>query len=125
MAPEQIRGEQAGPAADVYALAGVLCHCLTGQVPFPRDNEAAALWAHVNAPPPTISRLRPGLPPAIDEVVARGMAKEPAQRFAGAGELARACAGALGVPGMAVPVAATERESATAVPSPAPTVLSE
>jgi CHASE2 domain-containing sensor protein len=125
MAPEQIRGEQAGPAADVYALTGLLCHCLTGKVPFPRDNEAATLWAHVNAPPPAVSRLRPSLPPAIDTVVARGMAKDPTQRFAGAGELARACAGALRVAGIAVPVAAAEHEPVQAVAPSAPTAVSE
>jgi serine/threonine protein kinase len=98
LAPEQIRGEAAGPAGDVYALACVLHQCLTGQVPFPRDGDAAKLWAHVNAPPPAPSALRPGLPAAIDEVVARGMAKDPAARFTTATELARACASALGLP---------------------------
>ncbi|HSS04376.1 MAG TPA: CHASE2 domain-containing protein [Solirubrobacterales bacterium] len=97
LAPEQIRGEEAGTSVDVYALAGLLHHCLTGEVPFPRDNEAAKLWAQVNAPPPAPSRLVPGLPPAIDDVVARGMAKDPATRFQTATELARACARALGV----------------------------
>jgi CHASE2 domain-containing sensor protein/predicted Ser/Thr protein kinase len=97
LAPEQIRGEAVGASADIYALAGVLHHCLTGQVPFPRDNDAAKLWAHVNAPVPAASRLRPGLPDAIDEVIARGMAKDPAARFQSAAELAHACAQALGV----------------------------
>jgi CHASE2 domain-containing sensor protein/predicted Ser/Thr protein kinase len=97
LAPEQIRGEAVDGSVDIYALAGLLHHCLTGAVPFPRDDDAAKLWAHVNAPPPAPSRLRPGLPLAIDEVVARGMAKDPAERFQTAAELARACARALGV----------------------------
>ncbi len=97
LAPEQIRGEDVGASADMYALAGLLHHCLTGQVPFPRENDAAKLWAHVNAPPPGASRLRPGLPEAIDQVIARGMAKDPAARFHSAAELAYACAQALGV----------------------------
>ena len=96
LAPEQIRGEAVGVAVDVYALAGLLHHCLTGEVPFPRDTDAARLWAHVNAPPPTPSQLRPGLPAAIDAVIARGMAKDAAARYATAGELARDCARALG-----------------------------
>ena len=98
LAPEQIRGEDVGPRADIYALAGLLYHCLIGEVPFPRDNEAAELWAHVNAPPPAPTRLRPELASAIDHVVARGMAKDPAARFKTATELARACARALGLP---------------------------
>ena len=62
LAPEQIRGEAAGAGADIYALAGVLYHCLTGEVPYPRENDAAKLWAHVNAPPPAPSRVRPEPP---------------------------------------------------------------
>ena len=97
LAPEQIRGEAVGAGADIYALAGLLHRCLTGEVPYPRENDAAKLWAQVNAPPPAPSRVRPGLPPAIDDVIARGMAKDPAARFQSAAELAHACARALGV----------------------------
>jgi CHASE2 domain-containing sensor protein/predicted Ser/Thr protein kinase len=97
LAPEQIRGEAVGQSADIYALSGVLHRCLTGEVPYPRENDAAKLWAHVNAPPPAPSRVRPGLPLAIDEVIVRGMAKDPTARFHSAAELASACAQALGV----------------------------
>ncbi|HEY0391243.1 MAG TPA: serine/threonine-protein kinase, partial [Solirubrobacterales bacterium] len=98
LAPEQIRGEAIDAAVDTYALAGLLHHCLTGEPPFPRDTDAARLWAHVNAPPPAPSRIRKGLPAAIDEVVARGMAKDPSLRYRTAAELARASAMALGLP---------------------------
>jgi serine/threonine protein kinase/CHASE2 domain-containing sensor protein len=97
LAPEQIQGAEPGPGVDVYALAGVLHCCLTGQVPFPRESDAAKLWAHVNAPPPAPSRLQPGLPAALDAVIARGMAKDPGARFPTAGELSAACAAALGL----------------------------
>jgi CHASE2 domain-containing sensor protein len=100
LAPEQIRGEAVGNSVDIYALAGLLHHCLTGEVPFPRETDSAKLWAQVNAPPPAPSRARPGLAPAIDDVVARGMAKDPAARFETGAELARACAQALGVAGV-------------------------
>jgi serine/threonine-protein kinase len=96
LAPEQIRGEAVDARADIYALTCVLCHCLTGETPFPRDSDAAAMWAHVSAPPPCPSRMRPDLPEEIDEVIARGMAKDPAGRYASAGELAQAAALALG-----------------------------
>jgi hypothetical protein len=80
VSPEQIQGEPATAASDVYALAAVLYECLTGQVPFLRANEAAVIHAHVVQPPPRVTELCPDLPPAIDEVIAAGMAKDPAAR---------------------------------------------
>jgi CHASE2 domain-containing sensor protein len=97
LAPEQIRGEEVDARADIYALTGVLYHCLTGEVPFKRDSEAATMWAHVSAPPPSPGHARPDLPEDLDEVIARGMAKDPAERYASASELARAAALALGL----------------------------
>ena len=97
LAPEQIRGEQLDTRADIYALTAVLYHCLTGETPFQRDSEAATMWAHVSAPPPDPSRVWPDLPEELDEVIARGMAKNPSDRYASAGDLARAAALALGL----------------------------
>jgi CHASE2 domain-containing sensor protein len=128
IAPELIRGEAVGAAVDIYALAGILYHCLTGQVPFPRETDAARLWAHVNAPPPAPSQIRQGLPPAIDAVLARGLAKDPAARYASAGELAQACAEALGVTLVApVPSHEAGRRQDPSQPSSgsSPTVISE
>lgn len=98
LAPEQIRGEAADGSADVYALTAVLYHCLTGEAPFPRDSDAARMWAHVSAPPPAPSDALTTVADELDEVIARGMAKDPAARFASAGQLAHACAHALGIP---------------------------
>jgi serine/threonine protein kinase len=96
LAPEQIRGEGLDASADIYALTGLFYHCLTGETPFPRDSEAATMWAHVSAPPPEASRARPDLPEKVDEVIARGMAKDPTDRYASASDLAQAAALALG-----------------------------
>jgi serine/threonine protein kinase len=63
VAPERIRAEQADGRADLYALGCVLFECLTGEVPFPRDSEAAAIYAHLEDEPPRASERRPGLPP--------------------------------------------------------------
>jgi YVTN family beta-propeller protein len=61
--------------------------CLTGEIPFRRDNQAALVYAHLMAQPPKVTEVRPHLPQAIDGVVAKGMAKKPQDRYATAGEL--------------------------------------
>jgi len=95
VAPEQIQAEPATPASDIYALTGVLYECLTGEVPFPRQSEAAVLHAHVMSPPPTVSERRPDLPPALDGVIAQGMTKDPWSRPSLATELLQAASRAL------------------------------
>jgi hypothetical protein len=80
VAPEQIRGEGATAASDIYALAGVMYECLTGQAPFSRPTEAGTLFAHLSEPPPRVSERRPDLPTDLDQVIATGLAKDPAQR---------------------------------------------
>ena len=87
VAPEQIRGEQAGAPSDVYSLAAVLYECLTGVVPYAKPSDAAVLFAHMMEPPPLVTDQRPDLPAALDEVVARGMAKDPAARQPRASDL--------------------------------------
>jgi len=87
ISPEQARGEHATARSDVYALTAVLCECLTGQVPYVRATEDRVLSAHLSDPPPRLSEIRSDLPAAIDEVVAAGMAKDPRERPATAGEL--------------------------------------
>ena len=94
-APEQIRGEQADARADVYALGCVLFHALTGRVPFPRDSELAKMYAHLSDPAPAASPLNPAVPAALDAVIGTAMAKEPGDRYASAGDLARAAWAAL------------------------------
>ena len=80
ISPEQISGDTATPACDIYALAGVLYECLTGVVPYPKRSRAAVIYAHLSADPPSVSDQRPELPEALDRVIARGLAKEPADR---------------------------------------------
>ena len=78
-APEQIRGEAVDGRADVYALGCVLFESLTGRRPFERDDELAAMWAHMHEPPPRPSAIDPTLQ-SFDAIVARALAKEPAER---------------------------------------------
>jgi YVTN family beta-propeller protein len=94
-APEQIEGRPLDARTDVYSLGCVLYECLTGEVPFPRDAEMAVLWAHMSQPPPRVTERQPDLPAAIDDVVAKAMAKSPDDRYASCGELMTATSGAL------------------------------
>src|SRR5687768_10395014 len=87
ISPEQVKGEKATHKSDVYALAAVLYECLTGVVPFPKDSEAAVLYAQMADPPPKVTDQRPELPVSLDDVIALGMAKDPAERYNSCGQL--------------------------------------
>jgi hypothetical protein len=81
IAPEQIEGSAPDGRGDQYALACVLFECLTGHPPFVRDQEIVVMWAHLQDEPPAVTADRPDLPQALDAVIARAMAKAPAERF--------------------------------------------
>jgi serine/threonine protein kinase len=89
-APEQIQAEAVDSAADVYALGCVLHKTLTGHAPFERRRDVEVAMAHITEPPPRPSEVAPGVPAALDAVVARAMAKHSDDRFPSAGELGRA-----------------------------------
>ncbi len=120
VAPERFGATPGDHRADVYALGCLLHEALTGQRPFPVQGLPALINAHLSAPPPVPSALRPGLPRGLDAVVARALAKDPDQRFPTAGSLAESARNALlsgpAGPGAARPVAAR----AAAAPSPLP-----
>ena len=94
-APEQIEGREITGQTDVYALGCVLHECLTGAPPFTKDSEVALLYAHLSEPPPPPSELRSDLPGAIDDVVAKALAKSPEERHRTCGELMSAARTAL------------------------------
>jgi hypothetical protein len=96
IAPEQVQGEEAGAASDIYALTGVLYECLTGSVPFAFPSDAAVLFAHLNERPPSVRSVRDDLPRGLDSVIACGMAKQPDERPAAASELVAAAAAEVG-----------------------------
>lgn len=95
MAPEQFDNAPITAAIDVYALTSVLFEALTGRVPYPADTLTSAIRKTVMEPPPAPHAVNAAVPAAFDAVIARGMAAEPGDRFASAGELAAAARAAL------------------------------
>ena len=81
VSPEQIQDLTVLGPADQYSLGCVLYECLTGRAPFEKNSNEAIMWAHVHDFAASPSLLRPGLPPAIDEVFARVLAKDPDERY--------------------------------------------
>jgi peptide/nickel transport system substrate-binding protein len=80
-APELVQGQPLDGRADQYALACLVFEMLTKLVPFPRDTLLATFFAHVYDPAPSVCSLRPDLPAAADDVLARGLAKSPDDRY--------------------------------------------
>ena len=97
VAPEQIRGTSVTGLADQYSLGCVLYECLTGRVPFEKDLDAAIIWAHVEETPTMPTVLRPELPPEVDEVFARVLAKRPDERYQSCREFVEAARMSLGI----------------------------
>ncbi|OBH52024.1 serine/threonine protein kinase [Mycobacterium mantenii] len=96
MAPERFTDDEVTHSADIYSLACVLSECLTGSPPYRADTVERLVAAHLTKTPPPPSQLRPGaIPPALDRVIAKGMAKRPDERFRTAGEFAAAAHDAL------------------------------
>ena len=91
--PEQAQGDRATPASDRYALAVVAFELLTGSRPFSADSPTVEAAAHVNAPVPSVAD-RTGLPRQLDGVFERGLAKDPAERFATSADFVAALRGA-------------------------------
>lgn len=122
MSPEQAQGMRATPASDVYALGGVLVAMLTGEPPYPGDNAIQVTNRHLTEPVVSVRARRPEVSPALDDLVTRMLAKDPAARPS-TDVVARALAHLEDNPGTGattvLPVAAGASAAPTA-PPPAP-----
>jgi serine/threonine protein kinase len=128
VAPEQISGDPVDARVDVYALGCLLFKLLAGEVPFPREGEAARLYAHLHDPAPAPSLYSPVVPMALDDVVIRAMSKPPEDRYPSAGDLGRAAQAALSGTAVSIPertvatgAAATREREVLGEPSSAET----
>ena len=122
MAPERFGIGEPDHRSDVYALACVLHQCLTGQLPFPGQSVEQQVAGHLTTPPPRPSAINSGVPQEFDDVIAKGMAKNPDERYATTRELAQAAQAALmgtrePTP-HPTPVAAAAPETQSAEPQP-------
>ncbi len=117
MSPEQCRGAgYVDQRSDVYALGCVVFTLVTGRPPFLAEGAGEIIAMHLREPAPAPSQLRPGIPTEIDQLVLRCLAKDPAQRFPTADDLAIAIGGLLGSSPQ-VPAARTGGYAAGAAPT--------
>lgn len=114
LAPEQVEGRDLDGRADVYALACLIFHCLTGRVPFPRDSDMAVMYAHVHDDPPKLSDERPGLPEELDAVIEKGLDKSAERRFATCEEMIVAARAVVDSAGPLAESSATKKPSSSA-----------
>ena len=130
MSPEQCRGAgHVDQRSDVYALGCVLFRLLCGRPPFDADGVGMIIVMHMREAPPVPSSVRPGIPPEVDQLVLRCLAKDPAQRFSSGAELAIAIGALIGSSpqllaasgGYAIASASTTLSSAAAAGTTPPT----
>ncbi len=121
VAPEQIQGLELDGRADEYSLACVLYECLTARVPYAKDSDVATLFGHIQDPPPRVTESMPDLPGGIDEVIARGMAKDREVRPRSCAALIDEAARALGTPSGRREAPVVPAAPAIAMPAPAVT----
>jgi len=98
MAPEQGSGQEVTCSADLYSLAVILYEMLVGELPFTADTPVAVLLQHISAAPPSIHLRAPDLPPALDKVLERALAKKPEERYPSGAALVQAVEQAWGLP---------------------------
>ncbi|MGH3222479.1 MAG: serine/threonine-protein kinase [Streptosporangiaceae bacterium] len=116
LAPEQVQERVVDGRADVYSLGCAAFELLCGAPPFGQDQGLTVLYAQLYAPPPAVTALRPGLPAALDVVLATALAKDPGDRYATCGQFAVALRAALGASGASGGTAAPGLTAASGPP---------
>jgi len=115
MAPEQLRGLDVDPRADIYGAGAVLYELATGCRPFPQSQGAELMGAILHQPPVPLSSINPRIAPGLENVILKALQKEPSQRYQSARELLVA------LEGLSFSAAATTTDAASAIRIAAPT----
>jgi predicted Ser/Thr protein kinase len=121
MSPEQVSGGEADPRADLYAVGVVLYEALAGERPYAGASDFELMRAHLEAPIPRLRAARPAVPPALEAVVTRALAKAPGDRFPDAAAMARALTDAAA----SVPAGERTRFTGSAPEAETPTARSD
>ena len=123
MAPEQTQGREVSAATDVYGLASVFYQCITGRTPF--EGQLLAGAPAPTGPPEPVSAVRPELPAALDGVIAKGLAADPAERYGSCEQFLRACSYVLEARAPAADVTAGATVAETALPGQETVAISD
>jgi serine/threonine-protein kinase len=121
LSPEQAKGEVATARSDLYSVSVVFFEMLTGSLPFRGETPLSVAMQHLQSEPPSPRSLNPEIPAGLERVILKGLAKDPAERYAGAAEMA-AEVRATAAPPEDEPtrVLPKERKTASATPAPVP-----
>ncbi|KKO60740.1 protein kinase domain-containing protein [Mycolicibacterium obuense] len=120
MSPERVTGAPASVADDLYAVAVIGYEALVGHRAFPHDNPVSLARAIVDTPPPPLAEVRSDVDPVLAAVITRGMARDPAHRFASADHMRAALAGDPAALAPPPPVAAAPRPATRVMAAPLP-----
>jgi len=117
MSPEQAAGKSVDARSDLYSLAVVLYSTVTGELPFTGDSPVAIALKHIQEPPRRPSEVNPAVPPALDSIILKGMAKRPAERYQNAEELRQDLARFAGGAAVAAPAPASRDDTYVSTPA--------